>query len=305
MSPTSVDNKSISIYTDYAQLQKGGYTSPERLKLLKSTLRSNTAASENNVNKFLNHSFGKKKALVNNLTQTMNESLTDSSVYDTRAKKRIDENTTSATPMRAVPSRKYHTEKKTIDKRYTRAKNHTFDKETSGSEDIKQAGLENKNTVKIKIRNKKSNTTTSRVMQMLSSDPVPEDEGKYIATKDLTPLVNPDKQFKLVFKDLISSDWQKQFDTCNTLRALAVHHKDLLTNDSYILQNFIQGLIKQVESLRSTVSKNALLGVKDLIESLKKNLDNEIDYLLPAVMKKATDTNVFLSKAADDVLTAI
>lgn len=60
-----------------------------------------------------------------------------------------------------------------------------------------------------------------------------------------------------------------------------------------------------MESLRSTVSKNALLGVKDLIEALKKTMDNEIDYLLPAVMKKATDTNVFLSRAADEVLIAI
>lgn len=34
-------------------------------------------------------------------------------------------------------------------------------------------------------------------------------------------------------------------------------------------------------------------------------MDNELDYLLPAVMKKATGTNVFLSKAAESVLIAI
>lgn len=73
----------------------------------------------------------------------------------------------------------------------------------------------------------------------------------------------------------------------------------------YILQNFIQGTIKQVESLRSTVAKNALLGFKDLFETLKKSLDSELDHILSATMKKATDTNIFLSKAAEDVLIAI
>ena len=84
-----------------------------------------------------------------------------------------------------------------------------------------------------------------------------------------------------------------------------MHHKDLLTNDSYILQNFVQGLIRQVESLRSTVSKNALLAFKDLSNTLKKNLDSELDHILSATMKKATDTNIFLSKAAEDVLVTI
>ena len=56
----------------------------------------------------------------------------------------------------------------------------------------------------------------------------------------------------------------------------------MLINDSYILQNFIQGIIKQVESLRSTVSKNALLGVKDLFDNLKKTLDPDLDFLIPS-----------------------
>mmetsp|Transcript_32757 Transcript_32757/g.29041 ORF Transcript_32757/g.29041 Transcript_32757/m.29041 type:complete len:102 (+) Transcript_32757:311-616(+) len=68
------------------------------------------------------------------------------------------------------------------------------------------------------------------------------------------------------------------------------------------MQNFIQNLTKQVESLRSTVSKNALLGFKDILRSLKKKMDSELDYLIPAAMKKATDTNTFLSKTATEVL---
>ena len=142
-------------------------------------------------------------------------------------------------------------------------------------------------------------------MQMLSSEPAVEEEGKYVATKDLKPLSSPEKEIKVVFKDLISSDWQKQIDAWNSLRSMAVYHKDVLTNDAYILQSFIQGMIKQVESLRSTVSKNALLGITDLFNNLKKTLDNELDFVIPSWMKKACDTNIFLSKAAEDALIAI
>ena len=156
---------------------------------------------------------------------------------------------------------------------------------------------------RIRINTKKNNTIAKAcVMRLLKTEPEIEDEGKYLKTSDIKPLKNPEKQIKIVFKDLISSDWQKQFDACNTLRALAIHHKETFIGDVFLMQNFIQNLIKQVESLRSTVSKNALLGFKDILASLKKRMDNDLDYLLPAVMKKATDTNTFLSKAATDLL---
>ena len=161
-----------------------------------------------------------------------------------------------------------------------------------------------KEKVAIKIRPKKLNGPPSKVLQILSSDP-PVEEDKYIATKDLKPLDNPGKQIKVIFKDLISADWQKQIDSWNSLRSMAIFHKEILTNDSYIFQNFIQGIIKQVESLRSTVSKNALLGIKDLFDNLKRQLDSDLDYIIPACMKKASDTNIFLSKAAEEALISI
>ena len=164
---------------------------------------------------------------------------------------------------------------------------------------------EEKEKIAIKIRPKKVIGPPSKVMQMLSSEPPVEEEGKYISTKDLQPLDSPEKQIKVVFKDLISTDWQKQIDAWNSLRSMAIFHKELLTNDSYILQNFIQGIIKQVESLRSTVSKNALIGIKDLFDNLKKQLDSDLDFIIPAWMKKASDTNIFLSKAAEEALISI
>lgn len=130
------------------------------------------------------------------------------------------------------------------------------------------------------------------------------DDGKYVASKDLEPLKNPVKKVKSIFKDMLSGDWQKQFDACNSLRSISIHHKELLTNDNFLMQTFVQSLIKQVDSLRSTVAKNALLGFKDLISNLKVRMDGELDHVLMPVVRRAADTNVFLSKAATDVLVA-
>lgn len=65
---------------------------------------------------------------------------------------------------------------------------------------------------KIKIRSRKSNELSFRVKKMLSLDKTPVDEGNYKLTKDLEPLKNPEKQVKIIFRDLNSGDWQKQFE---------------------------------------------------------------------------------------------
>lgn len=161
----------------------------------------------------------------------------------------------------------------------------------------------NQSQSKIRIKIKKMSAAAEAcVNRLLGTNQEPEDEGKYMKKKDIKPLKNPEKQIKIIFKDILSSDWQKQFEACNTIRALVVHHKELFMKDAYLMQNFLQGMVKQVENLRSTVSKNALISFKDIIEILKKRMDNELDFLIPAAMKKATDTNVFLSKAATEVL---
>jgi len=50
-----------------------------------------------------------------------------------------------------------------------------------------------------------------------------------------------------------------------------------------------------VENLRSSVAKNALLCLNELIIVLGKQVDSEIDMIFDKVIKKAADTNVFIS----------
>jgi hypothetical protein len=59
-----------------------------------------------------------------------------------------------------------------------------------------------------------------------------EDAPKYIATEDLEPLENADKEFRKAIQQLGSADessnWNYQFEACNTIRRLCKHHSSLL-----------------------------------------------------------------------------
>jgi hypothetical protein len=54
-------------------------------------------------------------------------------------------------------------------------------------------------------------------------------------------------------------------------------------------------VLSMVESLRSSVSKNALLALNDIMLILRRQIDSEIDLIFDKVIKKASDTNVFIS----------
>ena len=43
------------------------------------------------------------------------------------------------------------------------------------------------------------------------------------------PLLNPEKEFKLAIEDLKSGDWNKQFSACNTVKRVAMFHRELIT----------------------------------------------------------------------------
>ena len=53
-------------------------------------------------------------------------------------------------------------------------------------------------------------------------------------------------------------------------------------------------LLRLIESLRSSVSKNAMLTTTELLEKLKKYLDSEADMLFSRLMKKGLDASAFI-----------
>ena len=59
-----------------------------------------------------------------------------------------------------------------------------------------------------------------------------EDQTKYLQQSELTPLINPDFEWKICMEEIRSSDWSKQFEACNTLRRVCAHHAELITSSN-------------------------------------------------------------------------
>lgn len=63
--------------------------------------------------------------------------------------------------------------------------------------------------------------------------------------------------------------------------------------------------MKLVDSLRSQLAKNAILCITSILENIaQRDCDAMMDTILPALLKKAADTNVFIQESADKALIA-
>ena len=58
----------------------------------------------------------------------------------------------------------------------------------------------------------------------------------------------------------------------------------------------IPDVMRLSESLRSTLSKSALVVVNELSIKLKRQLDTEFDLIFSKLIKKSLDTNTFISE---------
>lgn len=62
------------------------------------------------------------------------------------------------------------------------------------------------------------------------------------------------------------------------------------------LHDLIMSILKLAESLRSSLSKNALICFSEMFEALGRLLDGELDSITPVLLKRAADTNVFIAE---------
>jgi hypothetical protein len=63
--------------------------------------------------------------------------------------------------------------------------------------------------------------------------------------------------------------------------------------------------MRLVESLRSNLSKNAVITLNDLSNKMKKGLDTELDSIFTKLLKKTLDTNSFISEEVRRALISI
>lgn len=120
------------------------------------------------------------------------------------------------------------------------------------------------------------------------------------------PLLNPEKQIREALDNLKSSDWSKQFDACNTLKRALMYHKNIFETQTAFATQLFKDIVKPVDSLRSQLSKNACMALStSFCELAPRDTDAHIEGVMPVLLKRATDTNNFISQEADRTLIAI
>ena len=85
------------------------------------------------------------------------------------------------------------------------------------------------------------------------------------------------------------------------LRRLIKHHPEVFFS-KVTLHNVVLDVVKWADSLRSSLSKNALIVLEEMCQKLRKSMDTEISELLKILLKKTTETNVFISQQAKKTL---
>jgi flavorubredoxin len=63
--------------------------------------------------------------------------------------------------------------------------------------------------------------------------------------------------------------------------------------------------LKIADSLRSSLSKIALLTLNDMFVYLKRCIEPDLDNIIKQLLKKATDTNIFISEEAEKALVSM
>ena len=125
----------------------------------------------------------------------------------------------------------------------------------------------------------------------------------YISTNQLTPLLNPERDVRTAIKSIESKQWDERFTALNTIRKLAAHHKDVLRPN---LQTLCRHIAKEINSLRSSLSKLALITVTDLFASFGKAMEQNLEVIMPNLMRRAGEmSNEFLGEQADKAFESI
>lgn len=144
---------------------------------------------------------------------------------------------------------------------------------------------------------KLSKTPTKSVKSnQRSIKPVLESPAKYLISEELDPIPYPQFEFEklTLFK---SEDWNEQFEMLNIFRRLLKHHKECITKNS--IHTLLITILTCIDSLRSSVSKNALIALNDMFEQIPRLIEPELDMVLGYLLKKSTDTNIFIASEAE------
>ena len=122
----------------------------------------------------------------------------------------------------------------------------------------------------------------------------------YTNWADLELLTDPLEELMRV-NVILEDNWEKQFEAADLYRRVVKFHKEALS--SQLTHKIVADLVKWGDSLRSALSKNAVIALGEFCQNIPKSLDAEVESILTLLLRKSTDTNIFLAESATDSLT--
>ena len=120
----------------------------------------------------------------------------------------------------------------------------------------------------------------------------------------LPPLENPERALQKALEKLRGEDWAAQFEAINQLRRLVNSCGDGGPHDasstlSAQLHPTLLLLKEFADSLRSTLSKNAVICFKELFVKMGPKMEAHLDVVVPLLIKKSSESNGFIGTEAD------
>lgn len=145
----------------------------------------------------------------------------------------------------------------------------------------------------------------SRSSPLLSKTKISSEFGNsdlnYSGQNDIQPLKDPENALKEFNNAARMEDWSAQLEGLMKIRCLLRYHSEVFAGQINLHNVFLE-VVKLSESLRSSLSKNGVIVLGEMCEYLGRSMDSEIPDLLKILVKRASDTNIFLAEQAQMAL---
>ena len=86
------------------------------------------------------------------------------------------------------------------------------------------------------------------------------------------------------------------------MRRILKHHLPALISSKVSNKFLIVEMLKMVETLRSSLAKNAMITIADMLRVFKRELDVFMEIIITSIIKKGMDKNFFLLAEVKNVL---
>ncbi|KFM11799.1 Protein FAM179A, partial [Aptenodytes forsteri] len=118
-------------------------------------------------------------------------------------------------------------------------------------------------------------------------------------TQEARPFPQPQQALLNVLTWLSSDDWQQKAKGLFSVRRLAICHSEILLSR---LHDVALAVTKEVNNLRSKVSRFAISTLEELFRTMKKHMDHEVDEIARVLLQRMGDSSEFIQKAASQSL---